>query len=540
MRQGRFGNGGSDRSPTDHHPTAADEPTQGRRRRSWVGTDLVGGGAGGDRVADEGGPRRGPTGSAVLDLRRLPAPRAVHRRLDQRVRIAGLLDVVGADLLRQQRARHQLHEPERVRGRPRSGALEVHHALRVTVRLGRPLRHDARGAGARRAPARRSAHRLDRPRAWPSRLTGRGVGADPTRHRRRAAAGDGPPTRQRAEHLRRAVRQAAHQWPLPRAARRAVPARGCDAQAAGVGSVRRHRQAVRCRRRGRRTDRHLRRGRGRGEAGLPAAQGSCPPLHARRRRGHHDRARSHDRATRPRVRRSVADRGDDRHRRSGAPVPTGVGRVVPRAVGAQARHADRAGDRLAPRADRRVGRPGRPARRPVRAARQEPVPGAAVPGELRGIDPADVHRRRARRRHVSAAPGHASGDAGVLRAAAGWPVRGDLLPARLRAAGRVEAAELAEDAGSVPLQPRQDVRAARRDGAVHEPLRVRRLDHTSFRGDDGVRRHRAARPPLPRTPGAVRVRPLRFRRRRDRQLRLQTSRPPARSKAPFPASRTST
>ena len=42
------------------------------------------------------------------------------------------------------------------------------------------------GAGARRAPARRSAHRLDRPRAWPRRLTGRGVGADPTRHRRRA------------------------------------------------------------------------------------------------------------------------------------------------------------------------------------------------------------------------------------------------------------------------------------------------------------------------------------------------------------------
>ncbi len=126
------------------------------------------------------------------------------------------------------------------------------------------------------------------------------------------------------------------------------------------------------------------------EAGLPAAQGSRPPLHARRRRGHHDRPGGHDRASRPRVRRGVADRGDDRHRRSRAPVPTGLGRVVPRAVGAQARHADRAGDRAAPSADRRAWTSREVCSAdPYGLRGKSPSRGAAVPGELRGIDPAD-------------------------------------------------------------------------------------------------------------------------------------------------------
>ena len=225
MRQGRLGDGGPARPDRITTPLRRTNPDKGIGvDPGWVPISWEEALSEIARPA-EGDPRRGPTGPAVLDVRRLPAPRAVHRRVDQRLRTARLLDVVGADLLRQQRARHQLHEPERVRGRPRPGALEVHHALRVAVRLGRPLRHDARGAGALRAPARRSAHRVDRPRAWPGCVTGRGVGADPPRHRRRPAAGDGQPARQRAEHLRRAVRQAAHERSVPRAPRRAVPPR---------------------------------------------------------------------------------------------------------------------------------------------------------------------------------------------------------------------------------------------------------------------------------------------------------------------------
>ncbi len=202
-------------------------------------------GAVGDRGAPEVHPGRGPQRAPVLHLRRLPVAGPVHRCLDQRVRPSRLHDVVGADLLRQQRARHQLHEPERLRGRPGPGVLEVHHAVRLAVRLGRALRHDARRPRAVTASPRRPEDRLDRPGAGSRRLQGRGVGADPARHRRRLDPGHGQPTGQRAAHLRRVVRQAAHERAVPRGAGRSLCPRDRHRQAAGVGRQRRHGQALR-------------------------------------------------------------------------------------------------------------------------------------------------------------------------------------------------------------------------------------------------------------------------------------------------------
>ena len=443
VRQGRLRDGGPARSRSHHHAAAQDEPGQGRRCRPCVGADQLGRRAVGDRGTPEDHPGRGPQRAPVLHLRRLPVAGAVHRCLDQRVRPSRLHDVVGADLLRQQRARHQLHEPERLRGRPGPGVLEVHHAVRLAVRLGRALRHDARRPRAVRASPRRPEDRLDRPGAGSRRLQGRGVGADPARHRRRLDPGHGQPTGQRAAHLRRVVRQAAHERAVPRGAGRSLCPRARHRQAAGVGRQRRHGQALR-RRRGRlRPDRYLHRRRGRGEAGIPASQGSRPPIHPRARRGDHVRAGGHRGPPGPRLWRSVRDRGHDRHRRPLAALPAGVGRVVPGALRAQARHADRAGHRAAARADRRAGRPRRPAGRPLRAAGQEPVARTAVPGQLRGLDPAELHRRRAGGRHVPAAARDTARHAGVLRAAARRTVRGHLLPAGVGGARRLETPHLA-------------------------------------------------------------------------------------------------